>query len=244
MKIRDVCHGLKYDLARVAEERHQWEETDTHQTYDAKKALLRDVSPNHHAALMHYTEKYALHLIASHLAPGGLAVEIGSFLGGSASIMAHANPKVSIIGIDAYDEKLHVPDQQEMIDKAYGSGKQRTVENARKFVNQSYSNVTLIKARSPDECLDIDIADNQLDLLLEDAVHVDPGLGKNLDFWFPKVKSGGVILMHDYRPWLPQPLSKPPIRFHDVERHVHTLVKEKKAEMICLVRGLAILKKL
>jgi hypothetical protein len=241
---KDDFVELKNILAEVAEQRYKWEDNDDFQTYDACQALLRDISPKHVASLMHYTEKYALHFIASRLSPGSVVVEIGGFLGGSAAVMAHANPTISVISIDQYDTKEHSfhQDQQKMIDGVYGVGKARTLENAKQWIG--YNNVHLIEAVSPYDLFQYNVDNKQIDVYFEDAVHSDPGLAANIDYWFPKVVKGGLVIMHDYRPWLPPHLSQPPYRFPDVERHVDQLVKSKYTEILVHVRGLIVLKKL
>jgi len=241
---KDDFVELKNILAEVAEQRYKWEDNDDFQTYDACQALLRDISPKHVASLMHYTEKYALHFIASRLSPGSVVVEIGGFLGGSAAVMAHANPTISVISIDQYDTKEHSfhQDQQKIIDGVYGVGKARTLENAKQWIG--YNNVHLIEAVSPYDLFLHNVDNKQIDVYFEDAVHSDPGLAANIDYWFPKVVKGGLVIMHDYRPWLPLHLSQPPYRFPDVERHVDQLVKSKYTEILVHVRGLIVLKKL
>jgi len=132
MDIRNVFNQLKTIMAEVAEQRYGWTDSDTLETYNCETALLRKVSPNHTAALMHYTEKFALHFIASHLPKKTTVVEIGSFLGGSAAIMSFANPDITIVGIDSFDQKQHtlVEEQQSMIERVYGKGKIRSQKNA------------------------------------------------------------------------------------------------------------------
>lgn len=245
MDIRKVFNQLKAILAEVAEQRYGWTDNDTLETYNHETALLRNVSPNHTAALMHYSEKFALHYIASHFPKKTTVVEIGSFLGGSAAIMAFANPDISIVGIDAFDQKQHtlVEEQRAMIERVYGPGKTRSQENAQHWISSFANNVTFVQALSPNNCEQLDVVKNPIDVYFEDAVHVNPGLEKNINFWFPKVKPGGLILMHDYRPWMPPKLSMPPWRFKDVENHLERLVETEQADMIGYVRGLAVLVK-
>jgi hypothetical protein len=245
MDVRKVFNQIKVILAEAAEQRYGWTDNDTLETYDHETALLRNISPNHSAALMHYSEKFALHYLAFHLPKKSTVVEIGSFLGGSAAIMSFANPDISIVGVDAFDQNQHtvVEDQQLMIERVYGKGKIRSQENAQRWINSFSTNVTFVQALSPYNCEHLNVASQEIDVYFEDAVHADPGLEKNINFWFPKVKSGGLVLMHDFRPWMPPKLSMPPWRFKDVERHIDRLVRTEQADMIGYVRGLAILVK-
>ena len=236
---------IKQILAQAAEQNYNWNDDDTFDTYNQEEVLLRNISPNHIAALLHYTEKFALHYIASKLTPKSVVVEIGTFLGGSAAIMAYGNPSIQIISIDPYDSNVHTvrKNQREMLETVYGEGRERTIENAAEWLYKFHNNVTLHRAYSPHGCSTIPGVQEGIDVYFEDGVHRNPGLKNNIDFWFPKVKSGGLVLMHDYRPWLPPSLSNPPYRFRDVEQHVNALIQQNKAKMLGYVCSLAVLQK-
>lgn len=45
------------------------------------------------------------------------------------------------------------------------------------------------------------VADNELDLLYLDADHSYAGVMKDLEAWWPKVKTGGIVAGHDFLNW-------------------------------------------
>ncbi len=65
-------------------------------------------------------------------------------------------------------------------------------------------NVTPIKGFSPDV---VSGWDAPVDMYFEDAIHGNPGLKDNMDFWIARLKPGGILCGHDYS-----------LRFIDVKR--------------------------
>ena len=61
------------------------------------------MSPNHEFSLMTLVEKFLLEKISKQLPANSIVVEIGTYLGGSASILACANPNISVHSYDLYD---------------------------------------------------------------------------------------------------------------------------------------------
>lgn len=64
--------------------------------------MLENISKNHSMALMSTIEKKYLHELSKTIPSGGLVLEVGTFMGGSASIIAHANPNITVHSIDFY----------------------------------------------------------------------------------------------------------------------------------------------
>lgn len=140
---------------------------------------------------------------------GGKIVEIGSFCGGSAKVaLEMISPDTHLTCIDCgwkHDQdtlnlgqtRKNLLDSHWVIhidlNHAVTTFDTR-LSFARHYLRQ-YDNVTLIPGCSPDSVLDWQ---DTIDLYFEDGEHTNPTLRSNLDFWVPRVKSGGIIAGHDY----------------------------------------------
>jgi len=60
---------------------------------------------------------------------------------------------------------------------------------------QTYSNVTIVKAWSEEA---VDIVPNDLDFVYLDADHTYDASLKDIELWFPKIKTGGWLMGDDY----------------------------------------------
>lgn len=160
---------------------------------------------------------------AARVPAGGRIVEIGSYLGLSASIMARNAPGAYVLCVDPWDD---------MINKCPGS-----FETFRRNTER-YTNVAFCREKSTEvarlwpllyvmamikRCSDADVARTrelletspspfdpidknwlkppQLDLLFIDGEHSE--CAQDLRAWVPLVKSGGVVLVHDCVPGEP-----------------------------------------
>lgn len=180
---------------------------------------LTNISPNHEYALLRPTEKFFLDHCAKNLKNDSIVVEIGTFLGGAASILAHSNPKIKIFSIDQYDDYNWDPNQKLMIDKASnGQLKVRTLELVKK-INERY-NIEFLSGTSPYDFFDWS---HEIDLYIEDGTHSGQILFDNINFWTKKIKVGGYVFLHDYRPYLNIGHE---LRFIDVEQSFMTLLNE------------------
>ena len=213
---------------------------------------MQPVAPEWPHSLTHPTETRALDWIARRLAPGSKIVEVGSFMGISAAVMAHANPQVEVISIDLFDKDRSQSDIQQAyihvwqshVDKWLGEGSVRSQRACAERLAH-YPNLRLVEGASPQDFYNSDITD--IDIYFEDADHNDPGLTLNLEFWTARVRSGGLVLLHDYKPWLPSIYNRPPrrtqpTRMPDVIRAVPKLTA-KGYEPVGTVSSLAILRK-
>jgi predicted O-methyltransferase YrrM len=217
------------------------------------RAYAMGLAPERHHSLLHITEIKALDWIAAKLPPNSVVLEVGSFLGCSAAIMANANPAIQIKSIDLFDKDHGASAMQrryEMtwssnVERFLGPGARRTRDNVAAKLAY-YSNISFIEGRSPDDFAHTDI--DQVDVYFEDSDHSNPGMARNIDFWEPKVKPGGMVLLHDYKPWLPQQFvfnefKGFPRKFPDVEVECHRLIREKGYRLEGTVSSLAILTK-
>jgi hypothetical protein len=184
-------------------------------------------------------ERKELARIVKLLPKNAVIVEVGSFMGGSAALMATANPTAQIHCFDLFeDDKNKSYRGNYQYDSFYellGHDGDRTIENVRKVLKQ-FDNISLYKKKSPDGI----IWDSPVDLYFEDGLHIDPRLAMNLDFWTSKVKKDGYVLIHDCRPWLPLEHF---LRCVDVEKSVEILLLN-GYELISHVGSLVVLKKI
>lgn len=146
-------------------------------------------------ALLHDMERCFLHLLAKSLPANSIYSEVGSWLGGSACIVAHSNPAINVNCYDPFCDVTPTKFQQKYYDKIIGEGEPRTLSAIHNIVKE-FSNINLHPVISPDG-----VETAEVDIYFEDGDHYDPGLKKNLNFWMPKVKNNGFMIIHDYRPW-------------------------------------------
>jgi predicted O-methyltransferase YrrM len=114
-----------------------------------------------------------VYLIAS-LAKRGI-LEIGRFNGGSAFLMACANPDVPIYSLDI------APQNDDLLRDLFRS--QRQGANVRLIVGDSQ------RERSAEV--------GEFDVLFVDGDHSYDGCTRDLENWFPRLERGGHILLHD-----------------------------------------------
>ena len=213
---------------------------------------MADVAPEWPYSLSHPSEMRALDWISRRLAAGSRIVEVGSFMGVSAAVMAHANPQVEVISIDVFDkdrnqtalQQAYIRNWQGHVDKFLGEGSVRSQRACSERLAH-YPNLRLVEGTSPDDFRQSPLED--IDLYFEDADHDNPGLARNLEFWTARVRSGGLVLLHDYKPWLPSMFNRPPrvvqpTRMPDVVIEVARLI-EQGYELVGTVSSLAILRK-
>jgi len=139
-------------------------------------------------------ELAAIARVAGLVPSDGVIVEVGSYMGLSAHTWSkHADASVSIYCFDPWN--------------GYRGS---SLETFRQNVADC-PNITPMQGRSPKDFLDWD---RPIDLYFEDAVHSNPVLRQNIDFWTGFLKPGGIVCGHDYR-------SKCP----DVRNEAHALAK-------------------
>jgi glycosyltransferase involved in cell wall biosynthesis len=119
-----------------------------------------------------------------------LIVEIGSFIGKSASILAQSKPaNCQLVCIDPWDDTKY-------------SGRGRKLLAGRKAIDVFHENMAsmglspeTIKSKSVDAVSNFQ--DNSIDLLYIDGCHTRRGVSQDIELYYPKVKDGGIILFHD-----------------------------------------------
>jgi len=201
----------------------------------------KSLSPRSRFGLMSPWDRLVLHHVAQSLPDNATILEVGSFLGASAAIMSHACPTAKVYSIDKFDDTVPVSvkgqDRINLVTDALGIGVPWTVESMQASV-KDYPNIKFFKGSSPRDFQDWDI---EIDLYHEDGNHRLPTVRDNLQFWSSKVKPNGLIICHDYRPYLPITDAK---RCPDVETSIDELVTAGVAKFLLQVSQFAILQKI
>lgn len=147
-------------------------------------------------------EMQAIALLAK-LAPENMPiVEVGSLLGLSSWIWSrNCDPSCQVICIDPWE-----------LAGGGGNFNKLANENEQLFTLQQFienvkdcQNIVPIRAFSPEGLKSFN---SEIGLYFEDAVHQDPILGQNLEFWAAKLGKSGILCGHDYHE-----------KFPDVRRH-------------------------
>jgi hypothetical protein len=116
-------------------------------------------------------------------------VEIGVYRGRFTATLAKRTPNMELIGIDAWKVYPGYKDYEDndLESEAYTDAVRRT---------QQYPNVKLVNSWSVDASKTFE--DESLDYIFIDANHTYEWVVEDLKAWVPKVKTGGIIMGHDY----------------------------------------------
>jgi len=129
--------------------------------------------------------------LASEVPPGGIIVEVGSLYGLSSWHISKAcKPDVTLFCIDPWERAQWIVD---LVEKP---------QSAPPFSQKAFShftadceNIVMIKGFSPAVARGWRL---NIDLYVEDAMHNNPVLHRNIFFWSAKIKKGGTAAGHDY----------------------------------------------
>jgi len=133
----------------------------------------------------------AIEAVASLVPPGGCVVEVGSLFGRSSWAWAKSIPQdAKLFCIDPWEGNQGVRSMELAYGIKYGI-------NQFLEYTKDCSNIQTIQCYSPKGIGEWDIP---VDIYYEDAVHVNPGLESNVQFWSAKLKPNGIICGDDYRP--------------------------------------------
>jgi hypothetical protein len=136
----------------------------------------------------------AIELVASLVPPDGCVVEVGSLFGRSSWAWgASVDPTVEVHCIDPWEGNVGVRSLEARHGVTYG---------LEQFVayTRHLPNIHPHKGYSP---RDFRSWDRPIDLYYEDAVHTDPILASNLEFWTSHLRDSGIVCGDDYRPRFP-----------------------------------------
>lgn len=148
----------------------------------------------------------AIEAVASLIPEGGQFVEVGALFGRSSYCWAKSVPaSASVYSIDPWEGNDGVRSLEAAHGITYG------IEQFREYTKDC-PNLKPLQGYSPNDFTDWS---QPLDGYYEDAVHTNPILRQNLDFWVSHLKPGGVVCGDDYRP-----------RFTDVVCEVRNLARK------------------
>ena len=182
-------------------------------------------------------EKILLLLLANKLENDSVVVEVGTYLCGSAVIIAEANKNCNLFCFDTFDDLPTVSNHTQLIKNSLGEGKSRTLENVKEFIKE-YENINLVKVDGRDSV--VNDWNKMIDVYFEDGNHWEPTLSKNIEYWTQWVKPNGYMILHDYRPYLKEGTWG---RFPDVEKVVAKLQQDSRWTFIDFVDSMAIFQK-
>lgn len=144
--------------------------------------------------LLSDNESYTIYRTVKNIAKiDGDIAEIGCYKGGSSKLICEAKGMKKFYIFDTFNglPKLTNKDNSRLINKGDYSA---TLSEVKKYL-YSYSNVYFFKGKFP---LTSDpIKNNKFSFVHLDADLYDPTL-LGLNFFYPRMKPGGIILIHDY----------------------------------------------
>ena len=160
--------------------------------------LYSELAEYHKYSAISTKEKLLLMLICKNLNNDSVVVEVGSYLGGSASIMAHANSNCNIYCFDDFNPTYKIfVNHTIFIKEMFGENQIRTKENLENFY-QKYKNINFVKVKDKNSVGgDLDLP---IDFYFEDGNHKDSVCSSNIEFWSKKLKKYGIMVIHDYKP--------------------------------------------
>lgn len=122
----------------------------------------------------------------------GDMAEFGVFRGGSLEMIAEMNPNKTVWGIDSFEGLPKATDHDNFHKK--GDFKETSFSDLKGYFHLTRPNVELIKGFSPFDKLNPDIK--------YCFVHIDVDLynsvWEGLDFFYPRMVEGGIIILDDY----------------------------------------------
>lgn len=131
---------------------------------------------------------------------GAIAVEIGSLHGKSSSIISKSMPLGVVHCIDPWwgndSSAPDTPDDLAIKNSWPVRGTLNTVEFFTENVRDCH-NIVTHKILSPQGIRNWNIT---CDFVFLDAGHKNPSDRLNIDYWLPRIKSGGIFAGHDYYP--------------------------------------------
>lgn len=124
------------------------------------------------------------------------AVELGTFLGRSTVVLSEYMRIVYTI--DVFEDIDLIENEASRIHyKEHFLNHPRTYQEVKESLKK-YGNIYVFKSTSKDKA-DV-IKDDSLSLLFFDADHTFEGLKKDFALWYPKLKKGGCLIVHDSGP--------------------------------------------
>ncbi|MGK7864681.1 class I SAM-dependent methyltransferase [Falsiroseomonas sp. E2-1-a4] len=129
--------------------------------------------------------------LARAVPPNGVIVEVGSLYGLSSWHLAqHCAPSVTVYCIDPWERTGWIV---RLVEKPFAAPE--FGPDAFRAFTADCPNILMMQGYSPQIAQDWS---RPVDLYVEDAVHTNPLLSRNIKFWSDHVRPGGVVAGHDY----------------------------------------------
>jgi hypothetical protein len=150
-------------------------------------------------ALNEPLDRLQLAKIAQCLSKDSIVVEIGTYLGAAMATMSTINSQIEIHAYDLFESEIdhRYYNRARTRLMALGVGQVRTLANVSKLL-APWPNIQLHQVTAEER----PEFDRTIDVFIEDSSHRNPQLRRSLDTWLPRIRSGGLALLHDFRPWL------------------------------------------
>jgi len=116
-------------------------------------------------------------------------VEIGVASGSYSNKLCKYNPQMKIWGVDPWTP---YPEYKDYVEEVMFE----SLEEGAHIRLDKYSNYTFLKEYSSDALKRFE--DNSLDFVYLDGNHADPFVSEDINGWYKKIRSGGILAGHDY----------------------------------------------
>ena len=129
---------------------------------------------------------------------GGIAVEIGSFLGKStcffAELIKEKNAAIKFYTVDTFLGERGALDQKKIVEEEGGSIYKKFLHNMSDANVLHYVTPLSMTSKEASELFQ----NESLDFLFLDAEHIYNDVYEDLEVWFPKMRKDGIMCGHDY----------------------------------------------
>jgi hypothetical protein len=142
---------------------------------------------------MNFTNREQIGDFLKHHNLNGIGVELGSFKGQFANTILN-NWGGKLLMVDVWRELPHQEYDDASNHREHIDAYSQSMENIKGFEDRAY----MLRMKGEHAC-DF-IQDESLDFIYIDANHTYDAVKQDLKLWYPKIKSGGLVMGHDYLP--------------------------------------------
>lgn len=142
---------------------------------------------------MNFTNREQIGDFLKHHNLNGIGVELGSFKGQFANTILN-NWGGKLLMVDVWRELPHQEYDDASNHREHIDAYSQSMENIKGFEDRAY----MMRMKGENAC-DF-IQDKSLDFIYIDANHTYDAVKQDLKLWYPKIKSGGLVMGHDYLP--------------------------------------------
>lgn len=142
---------------------------------------------------MNFTNREQIGDFLKHHNLNGIGVELGSFKGQFANTILN-NWGGKLLMVDVWRELPHQEYDDASNHREHIDAYSQSMENIKGFEDRAY----MMRMKGEHAC-DF-IQDESLDFIYIDANHTYDAVKQDLKLWYPKIKSGGLVMGHDYLP--------------------------------------------